>query len=344
LPSIERVLKDLVESSAGDDPFSGVVRVSVLGETRFERAWGCRVRSEGLPCTLDTRFGTASGSKTFTAVAVCRLVDAGLLSLDDAVVDCLERDLPGIDPGVTIRHLLTHTSGIADYFDEEDEDDFEALWRERPTYTIRSPGDVFDMFSGRGMKFTPGERFCYSNGGFVLLGLVLEERTEGEFGRHVEESVFKTAGMVDSGYFAMDSLPERTALGYVGAGDSARTNIFSVPAVGQPDGGAFTTARDMDRFWDSLLGGGLLSVGLARELLGPQVQVGRRGAGYGLGLWTEDLGGGKTLRYASGSDPGVGFNSGFIGNDAVRVTLIRNSDGPCWGVFMKLVRELERMA
>lgn len=335
-------LEKTVERLAGDHPFSGVVRVTVRGETLLDLAWGHRVRAEGLPCESNTRFGTASGSKTFTAVAVCQLVDRGLISLDDSVRDCVSDDLQGIDAGVTVRHLLTHTSGIADYFDEEETDDFEALWRDRPTYTIRSPRDVFDMFRGEGMKLRPGERFSYSNAGFILLGLVIETQTGASFVRHVEESVFKPAGMIDSAYFAMDDLPARTALGYVKTGPGWKTNIYSVPAVGQPDGGAFTTAPDMDRFWDALLGGRLLSPALTSELLTSHVDVSseRPAAGYGLGLWTEDMGNGEILRYASGSDPGVGFDSGFARDGAVRVTVVRNCDGPSWSVFMGVVRVL----
>lgn len=337
-----RTLERTVERLAGDHPFTGVVRVSAGGETLVHRAWGYRNRAERLPCETDTRFAIASGSKTFTAVAVCRLIDRGLISLDDSVRDCLSEELPGIDAGVTIRRLLTHTSGIADYFDEEEADDFEALWRDRPACTVRTPRDVFEMFRGKGMKLRPGERFSYSNAGFVLLGLVIEEKAGSPFASFVEESVFGPAGMTDSGYFAMDALPERAALGYIVEEEGWRTNIYSVPAVGQPDGGAYTTAPDMERFWDALLGGELLSGALTAELLGPLTgaSIERPTAGYGLGIWTEDLGDGLMLRYASGSDPGAGFNSGFAGDGRTRVTVIRNSDGQCWSVFMGLVREL----
>jgi CubicO group peptidase (beta-lactamase class C family) len=335
-------LAKTVERLAGEHPFSGVVRVSVGGEVVLERGWGHRNRAEGLPCEPDTRFGIASGAKTFTAVAICRLAERGLLSLEDTVHDHVSIDLPDIDAGVTIRHLLTHTSGIADYFDEEEMDDFEALWRERPAYTVREPRDVFEMFRGKGMKFIPGEHFSYCNAGFILLGLVIEDKTGSPFALHVGESVFETAGMLDSGYFAMDELPERTALGYVRTAGGWKTNIFSVPAVGQPDGGAFTTVPDMERFWDAIMDGTLLSPRLASELLGPRVEASseRPMAGYGLGLWTEDLGGGDVLRYASGSDPGVGFDSGFARDGAVRVTVIRNSDGPSWSVFRGVAREV----
>jgi len=336
------MLARVVEEMAGETPFSGVARVSLHGEVVLDRAWGYRNRADRLRCESDTRFGMASGSKTFTAVAVCRLADEGRLSLDDSLHDCLSEDLAGIDEGVTIRHLLTHTSGVADYFDEEEMGDveFESLWSDRPAYRMRRPRDIYEMFEGKGMKLRPGERFSYSNGGFVLLGMVIEETSGTAFSRFVEESVLRRAGMEDSGYFAMDDLPPRSALGYVEGEDGWKTNIYSVPAVGQPDGGAFTTAPDMERFWDALLSGVLLSPDAVRELTTPQAGA-SGGESYGLGLWIRDLGNGSLLRYASGSDPGVGFNSGYLGNGAVKITVIRNTDGPCWKVFMGLVSLLK---
>ncbi len=332
-------LETMVEQLAGDRPFSGVARVSVDGTIVMERAWGYRDRATGAPCGFDTAFGMASGSKTFTAVAVCRMVEEGALSLDDSLVGVSSLDLSGIDPRVTVRNLLTHTSGVADYFDEEEDDDFEALWVDHPASDVRTPRDVFELFRGKGMKRPPGERFAYSNAGFVLLGLILEEQAGVPFARCIEESVFAPAGMADSGYFAMDALPSHAAIGYVRTDDGWRDNKSAVPVVGQPDGGAFTTLRDMDRFWDALLGGRLLSQGFVEELLGPAVDAASEGpgAGYGYGVWTQQLPDGARLHYAMGSDPGVGFESGFTSDRRVRVTVVRNTDGPCYSVFSGLV-------
>ena len=92
-------------------PFSGVVLVHERGRPIFAHAYGLAQRSEALPNTLATRFATASGSKTFTAVAICQLVARGLLTFATPLAACVGVPLPAFDPGVTIHHLLTHTSG-----------------------------------------------------------------------------------------------------------------------------------------------------------------------------------------------------------------------------------------
>ena len=78
----------------------------------------------------------ASGCKIFTAVAICQLVEKGVLTFDTCLKECLEDSFPNFYEGITIHHLLTHTSGIPDYFDEEEMDDFEDLWKDTPMYSI----------------------------------------------------------------------------------------------------------------------------------------------------------------------------------------------------------------
>jgi CubicO group peptidase (beta-lactamase class C family) len=82
---------------------------------------------------------------------------------------------------VTIQHLLTHTSGIPDYFDEEVMDDFEELWQNNPMYHVKELKDFLPMFLDEVMMFQPGERFHYNNSGYILLELIVEELTGLEF-------------------------------------------------------------------------------------------------------------------------------------------------------------------
>jgi CubicO group peptidase (beta-lactamase class C family) len=99
--------------------FSGVFSVSNEKGIIFERCCGFRNRSEELLNNENTAFGIASGTKLFTGLAVCKLIDAGKLSLYDKLWDLLPYNLGQVDKRVTVHHLLTHTSGIGDYIDEE---------------------------------------------------------------------------------------------------------------------------------------------------------------------------------------------------------------------------------
>jgi len=333
---INKVLVEEAIAQARDtEPFSGVVSVEHAGETLLSRGYGFANRADAILNAASTRFAQASGSKTLTAVAVGRLVEEGHVAFDSRMADCLEIWPSTFDAGVTIHHLLTHTSGVPDYFDEEGDDDFEALWATLPTYRVRTPSDVFPLFAGKPMKFPPGERFSYCNAGFVLLGLLIEQHTGMPFSVYVEAEVLATAGMHDSGYFAFDRLPPSTASNYLTDEDpdDPRTNIFTVPVVGQPDGGAFITAPDMASFWSALSAHRLLTPATTEQMLNARVATGRRDDHYGYGVWIETNTTGSLIYRAEGMDPGVSFVSDMWMPDNLSITVISNTDGSAWPIY-----------
>lgn len=333
---IDKVLiEEAIAQALDAKPFSGVVAVHHGGEEVLSRAYGFANRADAILNAHNTRFAQASGSKTLTAAVVCHLVDEGHISFNSRLVDHLEVWPANFDRGVTVHHLLTHTSGVPDYFDEEVDDDFEALWASLPTYQVRTPSDVFPLFAGKPMKFEPGERFSYCNSGFVLLGLLVEQHTGKPFADYVEAEVLAPAGMDDSGYFALDRLPPRTASNYLTeeAPDNPRTNIFSVPAVGQPDGGAFVTARDMVRFWSALRNHHLLTPPTTDRMLKAHVATGRGEDHYGYGVWIESGASGRVIHRAEGLDPGVSFVSDMWMADDLSITVISNTDGSAWPIY-----------
>src|SRR5699024_1441931 len=117
--------------------FSGAYYAESINEV-LTGSNGFANRSEEITNKVNTKFSIASGSKIFTAVAVCMLVEEGKISFDSKLKDCLDVEFPYFDGGITIHHLLTHTSGVQDYFNEDIMDDFELLWRTRPMYHVRS--------------------------------------------------------------------------------------------------------------------------------------------------------------------------------------------------------------
>jgi CubicO group peptidase (beta-lactamase class C family) len=321
------LVETLVHQHTTATPFSGVVGVYECGYAIFEHAYGLANRSEALPNTLATRFGTASGSKTFTAVAICQLVARGVLAFDTPLAACTPVPFPSFDPGVTIHHLLTHTSGIPDYFDEAIMDDFAALWYDLPVYRLRSPADFLPLFQARPMQFAPGTRFHYNNAGFVVLALVVEHMTGMPFHHYVTEHVFQAGGMVDSGYFTTDQLPARTALGYIedAPGTEWRTNIFAVPVIGGGDGGAYTTVADVITFWRGLHNNVFFPSETSHTLLTPHVQVHDQ-VFYGYGNWITVDSNGSPYKYVlAGSDPGVTFYTSSYPERDVQIVALGNT-------------------
>lgn len=135
--NIERVISDENEKS----PFSGVILVRKKGESLFEKGYGLANRAESIPNSINTRFQMASGCKIFTSAAICQLVQRGLIGFDTLLKDCLDIPFPRFSPKITVHHLLTHSSGITSYFEEDVDPDYEALWKERPVYNMRAPRD-----------------------------------------------------------------------------------------------------------------------------------------------------------------------------------------------------------
>ena len=329
---------DCIKGQTEPEPFSGVVYLTKDQEVVFEGAYGFAIRSESIPNRVNTRFQTASGCKVFTSVAICQLVERGELEFDTPLSECVDVEFPHHAPGITIRHLLTHTSGITSYFEEDVDPDYEALWKDLPVYNVRGPGDFLPLFQNKKMKFPPGERFDYNDGGFILLGIVIESVTGVRFSTFVEENVFGPAGMEDSGYFCTDQLPERTAYAYIQNPDGTwRTNFFAVPIIGAPDGGAYTTAPDMARFWNALMEHRLLNAGTTEQLFEAPVATSQEPpyTHYGYGVWIDRQG--KNF-FVEGSDPGVALTSAVYPDEDVILTVIGNTEHALW----PLVKEIEK--
>lgn len=318
--------------------FSGVVLVK-REDILLQLAEGYADRANEIPNNPGTRFGIASGCKVFTAVAICQLVEKGFLSFETRLKDVLEDVFPFFDETITIHHLLTHSSGVPDYFDESVMDDFEELWKERPMYLLNHLRDFLPMFQNKQMMFKPGEKFHYNNAGFILLGLIIEKMTGLSFQNYIQSHIFEPCGMKDSGYFRFDNLPENTAIGYIDNEEDGtwRTNIYSLPVRGGSDGGAYVTAQNMILFWEALCTGKLISEEYTEKLMTPHVQADENEY-YGYGLWISKKNEVIFRYHLMGYDPGVSFHSACYPESGIALAVTSNkSNGP-----FTLMEEIER--
>ncbi|MGX1265328.1 CubicO group peptidase (beta-lactamase class C family) [Rossellomorea marisflavi] len=313
--------------------FQGSILVTTGSQIEFKEAYGLADRVHNVPNSTHTRFGMASGCKLFTAIAILQLIEKGFFSLDSRLLDVLRLKHSHFHESITVHQLLTHTSGIPDYFDEEEMDDFEDLWKEQPSYRMESPADFLPLFEQEPMKSTPGERFSYNNSGYVLLGLIIEQHAGITFSDYVETHIFEAAGMEKSGYFRMDRLPEETAMGYIGLGDGQyKSNIYSLPVKGGPDGGAFSTTGDVQALLDSLWKHHLLTKESTDLLLKPHVES-STGTFYGYGIWVIKDEGAAPVYSLMGLDPGVSFRSIIIPEAERMITVQSNCDDQAFSLM-----------
>lgn len=322
--------------------FSGVLSVRDEHGIVFETAQGFRNRAEALPNTPDTAFGTASVTKLFTALAACRLVDAGKLSLEDRLCDVLPYDLGQIDRRVTIRHLLTHTSGMGDYLDEEAANPDEqalALYARYPVQLWERLEYYLPMITSLPAKFEPGARFGYSNAGYVMLGLAIESVSEMPYQAFVSNELIQPLGLRHTGFYRSDALPGQTALGYIGtASDSLRTNIHCLPVVGGADGGLYACVADLDALWRALFAGRILSDAMREDFQSPQVVRGE-GKHYGLGIYRYDSGI-NTAFYAVGCDFGVDCFTLYFPHNQTTVSALGNTELSTTPLLRALLQDL----
>lgn len=295
-------LREAIDAEAARTAFNGVVRVDRGDVVEIEAAYGLADRAHRIPMTPQHQLGTASVTKGFTALAVLSLVADGVLALQTPARSVLGSDLPLIDDGVTVEHLLSHRSGIGDYVDESQLTSSADYVMPVPVHTLVTTEDYLAVLDGHPQVSPPGTEVVYNNGAFVVLALIAERAAGMPFADLVAARVWEPAGMVDTAFLRSDELPGTAATGYLYA-DGLRTNVLHLPVRGSGDGGAYTTVADMVSFWHALTACRIVPERWLAELLVPRHPSSPDALGYGLGIWLHHDG----ALELHGYDAGVSF-------------------------------------
>jgi len=339
--TIKQKIEELFVQWENAQDFSGVISVSNNGKIVFEKIQGFRNRGEQLPNKSDTAFGIASGTKLFTAVAICRLINQGKLTLNSKVLDILPYDLKCIDKNTTIFHLLTHSSGIADYLNDaidfDDDASVEKFYTKHPVHTWTTNAFYLSLFCELPNKFELGTKASYSNSNFILLGLIIEAITGENYHTYIKHEIIEPLGLSQTGFYATNNLPANTAIGYMLDKLSGELvgNYFYIAIVGCADGGLYTTAKDMALFWRGVFACKLFSQSMLTQFLTPQTVYEDINGHFGLGVFiNEDEG--KKIYWHSGSDYGASFHTAYIPHTESILTILANVEMNIWSFQSKL--------
>lgn len=311
----------MMEQYVKEKDFSGVIMVSQKGKVLYGRAFGYANNEQHVANQPWTNFNIASVGKTFTAVMTMQLVQEGKLQLTDNLSKLLpEYDIKNADK-ITVKHLLTHTSGINNYMTHTQ---FESKMK-----GFRSLSDVMplvaDMPSTMG---TPGERFDYSNSGFITLGRIIEKITGKDYQTNLQERIFSKTGISNSyiHYPATFNAPAE-ATPYYAFSRITSKNAAAEEFPAFSDGGMQSNAIDLTSFANGLLQGKLLDKKYRDELWTGVANMGR--GKYAFGWIENDSMYHKKIVSHDGGGKGFAADLKIVVDDEyIIVVLINNRQNP----------------
>lgn len=275
-----------IQTYVEKNQFSGTVLVARDGKPVFREGFGFANRELNVPVAPDSIFRIGSITKQFTAAAIMQLAEAGKLSVEDPISKYYA-NAPATWAKVTLRHLLSHRSGIGDYTSLPNF--FEKLAAED-----RTPEQIIAMTRDAPMEFEPGTKFAYNNSGYIVLGYVIEKVSGQSYADYVEQHIFKPLGLKDTGYEVSTTVLPRRVAGY-GFADGKWTNAtylsMSLPYAA---GSLYSTVDDLLAWEKAFFGDKVVSAASRAAMTTDQ------GEKYGFGLLIDDLGGHKNIWHNGG--------------------------------------------
>jgi CubicO group peptidase (beta-lactamase class C family) len=337
---LARQIEEYVAKLVAADRFSGAVLVSREGRTVFRKAWGQASRSFSAPNRVDTKFNLGSMNKMFTAVAIAQLAQAGKLQFSDPVGKHVP-DWPNaaVREKVTLHHLLTHTSGMGNYFNE--------TYRKAGKEQFRRVRDYRPLYAEQALEFEPGERWSYSNSGFMLLGEIVEAASGEDYFEYVRKHVTGPLGMSNTDCYEMDHDTPNLAVGYTNQGPHPLpagerwNNLYLHVVKGGPAGGCFSTVEDLVKFAGGLRGEKLLDASHTRAMTTGKVAPAPEDAStkYAYGIQEELVGTERILGHGGGF-PGINGQLDIYWNAGHAVAVLANYDPPAAGRVADKIRSL----
>ena len=318
----------VVKKAGGAQGFMGAVLVARDGTIVINRAYGFANLEWQIPSTVDTRFRIGSISKQFTAAAILLLEDRGKLKTTDVVKTHLP-EAPAAWNDVTIHHLLSHTSGIPSLTSMPEFPSIKTL--------PARPAQSLARYIDKPLEFRPGQKWSYSNSGYLLLALIVERVSGQPFETFLEVNVFKPLGMQNTGSDSFTAIIPKRASGYTPVprpqGAQLRNADYIDMTIPIGGGSLYSTTEDLAKWTHGLFGGKLLSAASLRKMTQPVMN------NYAYGVSVNVLRGRQLVSHAGGIE---GFNATlhYFPESRVTVAVLSNVNGGAPGIIAELVGRL----
>lgn len=307
LPRMEQVIQSFVTTKR----FMGAVLVARGNDILLDKGYGFADLEWNIADSPTTKFRLGSITKQFTAASILLLEERGKLSVNDPVKKYMT-DAPAAWDKITIFNLLTHTSGIPNFTSFPDYPTIEP-------FPI-TPKGLVARFRDKPLDFLPGDKWSYSNSGYILLGYVIESISGETYAKFVQDNIFTPLGMKDSGYDSNSAIIPHRAMGYSPGPDGPSNTGYINMTVPFSAGGLYSTTEDLLRWEQGLFGGKLLSAASLQKMTTPFMN------GYAFGLQVHTVSGHKMIDHGGGIE---GFNTelAYYPDDKLTVVVLGNING-----------------
>ena len=318
-------MDEVVQYNVSNKKFMGSVLVASGEEILLNKGYGSANLEWNIPNSPATKFRLGSVTKQFTAAAILLLEERGKLKTDDPVKKFMS-DAPTAWEKITIYHLLTHTSGIPNFTS------FPDYPPQKPF--AATPEKLVARFRDKPLDFQPGEKWGYSNSGYILLGYVLEKASGQSYEKFLQENIFGPLGMKDSGYDSNSAIILRRASGYGPGKDGPMNAEFIHMSIPFSAGALYSTTEDLLRWQRGLFGGKLLSAASLAKMTTPFKDD------YACGVGVRTVNGRRVIDHGGGIE---GFNTflAYYPDDKLTVVALSNLNG---GAPQQIVSQLAAIA
>lgn len=304
-------MDQVARSYSDSHQFMGSVLIAQGDKVLFEKSYGQANLELNVADSSLTKFRIGSMTKQFTAASILLLEERGKLSTDDYVKKYIPDAPPAWDK-ITIYNLLTHTSGIPSFTSFPDYHTTEA--------TPTTPKGLVDRFRDKPLEFQPGEKWNYSNSGYVLLGYLLEKISGQTYADFVNENILKPLGMKDSGYDSNSAIIPHRASGYTPSSNGPVNAGYIDMTIPFSAGALYSTTHDLLLWEQGLYGGKVLSAASLKKMTTPYKE------NYGCGLMIHTVKGHLQYEHGGGIE---GFNTemAYYPDDKLTVIVLANLNG-----------------